>query len=121
MSDTTFYSGLYQRISDYAELVDEVLLTLLAEDSQPNSELQRRLAQALLRLTDDKQEHTGSRLVSFLLVENDDIDTGDLSATAEALLKGTANEVTNEVLERFARVLERERTRAMARVRGDLR
>jgi hypothetical protein len=121
MSDTTFYSGLYQRISDYAELVDEVLLMFLEEDSQPISEPQKRLAQALLRLTDDNQEHTGSRLVSFLLNESDDIDTGDLSTAAEALLNGTANEVTNEVLEQFARVLERERTRAMARVRGDLR
>lgn len=122
MSDTTLYSGLYQQIGIYADLVDDVLVTLINKSSQPNYELHKRLGELLIELTSKSHGNLSAKMIAQLIYDDDDgITEAELIEAAEALEAGIADDVTKEILERLARCLEQERTKVMARIRGERR
>jgi hypothetical protein len=119
MSETTLYSGLYQQISEYAELIDEALVSFVSKREDLN--LYRRLGDVLAQLADPHHGRLANRMVSQLILDNDLIGQGELETASEMLRTGNVDDQTRDVIERLARSLERERTNAMARMRGEQR
>lgn len=121
MSDTTLYSGLYQQLSEYAELVDDVLLTVVGNNREKNVELYKRLGGLLESLVTESEGRLSTKIIAQLLRENDDVVQNELSEITQGLQNGKVDEITRDVLERFARLLEQERTILMSRIRGERR
>jgi uncharacterized protein with von Willebrand factor type A (vWA) domain len=119
MSDTTLYSGLYQQISEYAERIDEALITFVTQ--QPNPSLYRELGNILAQFADPHQGRLANRLIAQMILEDDAVGQNELEIASETLQTGVVDEITRDVIERLAHSLEQERTKAMARMRGELR
>jgi len=119
MSDTTLYSSLYQQISEYAELVDEALIALISQKN--DTRLFQQLGKMLGQLANPPEGQLGSRMVSELILDSDIVGQSELEMAAEALGTGDIDDVTREIIERLARSLEQERSKAMARIRGERR
>ena len=119
MSDTTLYSSLYTHISEYAELIDDLLVSLIT--NRPEPKLYQRLGETLKQLANSSQPRLTDRMISQLVFEGEAIEQWELLAASDALLNGDIDELTKDVIERLARSLEQERTKAMARIRGEMR
>jgi hypothetical protein len=119
MSETTLYSSLYQQISEYAELVDEALIALIGQEN--DTRLFQQLGKLLEQLANPPQGQLASRMVSELILDSDMVGQSELEMAAQALRAGDIDDVTREIIERLARSLEQERTKVMARIRGERR
>lgn len=121
MSDTTLYSGLYQQLSQYAELVDDVLLSMVGDNPEKNVQLYKRLGGLLEDLLTESEGRLSTKIIAQLLWDDDDIVQNELPEVAKGLRSGKVDKTAKEVLERFARLLEQERTTIMSRIRGERR
>jgi hypothetical protein len=119
MSDTTLYSSLYQQISEYAEQVDEVLVALVTHRHDPA--LFRQMAETLKQIVDPVEGQLANRMIAEMIFTEEIVGRSDLEMAVDALETDHVNETTRDIIERLARSLEQERTKAMARIRGERR
>ncbi|MEO1668903.1 MAG: hypothetical protein AAFU54_30010 [Chloroflexota bacterium] len=121
MSDTSLYSGLYKTIDEYSSLVDRVLLSISEDNASSVTDEQKRLGSFLLGIAQSDTDNLSTYMISQLLNETDELDDLDLAAAGRALQKGEIDTEIRRTIEQFATVLDRERTKVMARIRGNRR
>ena len=118
MSHTGLYSGLYSRIRDYAELLDDVIVRLKSGDSTPNDPARQRLAKLLLALGKSPPADLSTQLLAALVKEQVRDRPARWSEVGEALL---GHEVTPRIidhLEGLALTIEHERAGMLSKMRG---
>lgn len=118
MSDASLFSGLYQQIHEYAELLDSVLVNLKENTSSLEDKPRQELASFLLDLTNEQCRDLPVRLIALALRDNKEINLAELSDIGQALQSADIDESVIESLERLAQSLEQEQTGAMERMRG---
>ena len=122
MSDTGIFAGLHQQISVCADLIDDVLVYMDSADGEHSKELQQQLGNKLFEIIDpDKKEVLSLKIIAMLLDDADSVSMKELAKAASVLQTGQIDITTRDVLERVAQVLDQERTKALARMRGSRR
>jgi len=111
------YSGVYEEIRGYAELLDRVLIELKSDTGSPHDEDRRRLGQFLTALNAPQKGDLTMRLIHILLRDKDEIDQSELAKIGERLETDAVDHSMIEPLERLAQSLEQEQATAMARMR----
>jgi hypothetical protein len=117
MSHIAMYSGMYEVIREYAELLDRVLIELKGGTSAPQDGNRERLGQFLKSLVAPQKGDLSIRLMKTLLKDNDQIDTQELARIGRQLESRPVDSSVIEPLERLAQSLEQEQAVAMARMR----
>jgi hypothetical protein len=118
MSDTSFYSGLYQQIREYAELVDDVLIGLKEGTSSSSDASRQKLGEFLLNLANDCSDDLPTRLLVLVLQDKGGVASAEWSRIGNALLSSEVDNSVVEPLEKLACSLEQEQAGAMARIQG---
>ncbi len=118
MSYSGLYSGLYSRIRNYAELLDDVLIGLKAGRSSPGDARRQKLAQLFLGTTASTPSNLSSQLFQIFLRAEQDLDQKQLTNIGRALLSRDVETGIIQQLEVFAHALENERAGMLARMRG---
>jgi hypothetical protein len=121
MSEAGLYSGLYDQIREYAELLDTVLIGLKGGTSYPDDESRRKLSNFLTSLGSRRWTDLSTRLVAILLRDKSDVDEREWVRAGNALLSPEVDGSVIELLENLALSLEQEQVGAMARLRGSSR
>lgn len=85
MSQIAMYSGIYDEIREYAEVLDRVLVDLKGGTSSPQDENRQRLAELLISLAAPQAGDLSMRLISFLLRDDTGVDPLELSKIGELL------------------------------------
>jgi hypothetical protein len=117
MSQISMYSGVYEDIREYADLLDKVLIDLKGGNSSPDDPIRRKLADLLKSLLTSQTGDLSMRMVNFLLRGTREIDASELARIGELLESTQVDNSVIEPLERLAQSLEREQAVAMARMR----
>lgn len=117
MSHIAMYSGMYEVIREYAELLDKVLIELKVGASTPQDDNRKRLGQFLKSLVSPQKGDLSIRLIKILLRDSDQIDTQELARIGGQLESRSVDSSIIEPLERLAQSLEQEQAVAMARMR----
>jgi hypothetical protein len=117
MSHIAMYSGVYEEIREYAELLDKVLIDIKGGTSSPRDEDRRKLGQFLRSLVTPRKGDLTMRLINILLRDNDEIDPPELAKIGGRLEGENVDSSVIEPLERLAQSLEQEQAVAMARMR----
>lgn len=117
MSHVAMYSGVYEEIREYAELLDKVLIELKGGTSSPGDEDRRKLGQFLQSLVTPRKGDLTMRLINILLRDNEEIDPPKLAAIGGRLESEVVDTSVIGPLEKLAQSLEQEQAVAMARMR----
>ncbi|MGE0885485.1 MAG: hypothetical protein AB7P14_18205 [Blastocatellales bacterium] len=117
MSHIAMYSGVYDEIREYAELLDKVLIELKGGNSSPRDEDRTKLGQFLMSLVVPQKGDLTMRLINILLRDNSEVDPLELARIGEKLGREEVDNSVIEPLERLAQSLEHEQAVAMARMR----
>jgi len=117
MSDASLFSGLYQQIHEYAELLDDVLVNLKENTSSLEDKSRQELASFLLDLTNEQCEDLPVRLIALAL-RNNKVNLAEIADIGQALQSTEIDESDIELLEQLAQSLEQEQAGAMERMRG---
>ena len=117
MSHIAMYSGMYEVIREYAELLDKVLIELKGGIASPQDDNRKRLGQFLKSLVSPQKGDLSIRLIKILLRDSDQIDTQELARIGGQLESRPVDSSIIEPLERLAQSLEQEQAVAMARMR----
>lgn len=118
MSYSGVHSGLYTRIRDYAELLDDVLINLKAGRSSPSDARRRQLAQLFLGTSVSASSSLSLQLLRVFLRDASEVDEQHLAEIGEALLSTNVGPNIVNRLEVFAKALENERAGTLAKMRG---
>ena len=118
MSDTGLYSGVYQKIGEYADLVDNVLIMMIADQIEGKNTNYNKLGGILLALAEKKNINTSITYVSMTIEDTNLLTEKQLQRLGQNLVDGAVDDKDIITLERFAQLLERERTKVMARMRS---
>ena len=118
MSYSGLYSGLYVRIRDYAQLLDDVLISLKTGNSSPNDERRKELAGLLLGTATTSRSNLSAQIFQVFLQTEAMIDRRQLNDVGSALLSLQPAPNLIETLETFATALEHERAGILAKMRG---
>ena len=121
MSEGGLYSGLYEQVREYAELLDSVLIGLKRGASSPDDEARRRLSGFLLSIGSGKWNDLSSRLITILVRDKTKVDESEWARAGTALLSMDVDQSVINLLEKLAQSLEQEQVSAMARHRGSAR
>jgi hypothetical protein len=117
MSDTGIYAGGYQRVRDYAESVDRLLIELKSGQS-PNDETLDPVVNLLEALDNERSASAAVRTVGVLLRSKSALAPAKLRDIVTELKAKRASRATVEGLETFAAVLDEERAAISARLHG---
>jgi hypothetical protein len=121
MSQTAIFSGMYEEVRDYAELLDKVLIELKSGISQPQDEKRKKLGRFLTELSSDRSRSLAARLIGRLLRSEGQVTPQELASIGNKLNSAEAGAIDQTMisqLEQLARSLEQEQAVAMARMRG---
>src|SRR5262249_9571993 len=118
MSDTGLYSGLYQQIAEYAELVDKVLISLKDSSSSPRDESRQRLGRLMTDLANQRWSNISLRVLALMLADEPPNTQAKWAGIGQALLSEQTQPLVVDELEHLAQTLEREQTKVLARIRG---
>jgi len=118
MSDTGFFSGIYQHARSQAELLDRVLVRLNAGTSRPEDEDRQHLATWLRSLEPPRTEDYGALFARSLLGKHGPSFQQGWGELGDALQQSPVAPSIIARLEELARVLEQEQAVALARLRG---
>lgn len=121
MSEAGLYSGLYEHIREYAELLDNVLIGLKRNASTPDDESRRKLSRFLMSLGSDRWSDLSTRLITILVRDKVDVDEREWAEAGAALMSAEVDSSIIELLEKLALSLEQEQVGALARIRGSSR
>jgi len=118
MSHTGLFSGLYSRVREYAELLDDVIIQLKSGRSTPSDPARQRLAKLLLALGKSSPADLSTQLLAALVKEQDGDRPGRWSEVGEALLGHEVTPRIIECLEALALTIEHERAGMLSKMRG---
>lgn len=117
MSSTGLFSGLYSRVRDYAELLDDVIIQLKSGEGNSANQERQKLAKLLLALDQSPATDRSTQLLAILVREQSE---GNVrwADVGQALLSPTVPEFVVSRLEDLARAIEHERAGMLAKMRG---
>lgn len=118
MSQIGLYAGLYDRLREYAELLDKVLIELKGGKGSPDDEKRKKLRAFLESVGSNKGEDLSTRLIYILLRDESEVNLGELARIGRLITSSEVNESVVEQLEKLAQALEHEQAGVMARMRG---
>ena len=118
MSDIGVHSNVYQRVREYGDLVDEVLIGLKSGTSSPSDAPRRKLAGLLVGLESTSPLDLATAWLGMLLRGADAGERAGWAKVGRALLAPRIEPWVIERLEALARALEERRTEALARMHG---
>lgn len=118
MSDIGVHSNVYQRVRDYGQLIDEVLINLRSKPSVIADVSRRRLGELLAGLTATPPPNLQTAWLGMLIGGTDSTARADWAIVGRALLSATVDSGVIDKLEELARLLEERRTDALAKMRG---
>lgn len=117
MSETGIYAGGYQRVRDYAESVDHLLIELKAGQIPADATLQP-VVNLLEALESERTAPAPVRAVGVLLRFKAALAPAKLKGMVDELRAKSVTETTIRGLEAFAAVLDEERAAISARLHG---
>ena len=117
MSQTGIYAGGYQRVRDYAESVDRLLLELKSGHA-PQRETLRPVLSLLEALENSERASAAVQAVNVLLRSRKVFPLSRIRIMRTELDAERASASTIQGLEAFAGVLDEERAAISARLRG---
>lgn len=118
MSYSGLYSGLYVRLRDYAQLMDDVLIGLKTGNSSPNDKRRKELAELLLGTPATTPSSLSAQILQISLQAQARVDRRQLDEVGKALLAEVPGPNLIEKLEMLATALEQERAGIVAKMRG---
>lgn len=117
MSDVGIMASGYQRVREYAESVDRLLLDLKL-GTAPTQETIQPVLQLFEELENDKNAPAMVHVVRLLIRSRSALPTGKFKTIASQLRTCQPSEETVQDLERVAAVLDDERAAISARLQG---
>jgi len=117
MSETGIYAGGYQRVRDYAESVDNLLIELKSGHT-PTAETVQPVVELLEALDNRSAAPASVQTVGFLLRAKPALAPAKLKSIVAELKSRRTSRATIDGLESFAAVLDEERAAISARLRG---
>lgn len=118
MSDIGVHSNVYQRVRDYGQLIDEVLLGLRSSASSPVDPSRRKLGVLLVGVAAAPPPDLRTAWLGMLIGGADPTARAEWARIGRALLSTTIEADVIDKLEELARRLEERRTEALAKMRG---
>jgi hypothetical protein len=118
MSETGIHAGGYQRVRDYAETVDRLLLDLKAGHTPPSQTLEP-VVRFLESLAKEQDAPAAVQAIGALLRRRTALPPARLRAIAEELKSRCPSPESLEELETVASALDEERAAISARLLGD--
>lgn len=118
MSDIGVHSNVYQRVRDYGQLIDEVILALRSGATSPTDPSRRKLGELLVGLAAASPQDLRTAWLGMLIGGTDPSARTEWEGIGRALLSTAVNPAVVDKLEDLARRLEDRRTEALARMRG---
>lgn len=118
MTNPGLYSGIYQHIREYAELVDEVLITLKADGAKAERASREKLSDLLTGLVAERANSLPLRMVGLLIVGDDANSRARWVRVAKLLKSAVVDAALIAELESLAQTLEQIQSDAMAKMRG---
>jgi hypothetical protein len=118
MSNPGLYSSIYERIRDYAEIVDDVIVHLKENRTAVNFPSRQRLIDLLHELVEDQPDDLTTRLLALMLGGRNPNRRAAWTKTSNTLLQNSTEESLIVELEAFAQLLERCQADAIAKMRG---
>lgn len=117
MSATGLFSGLYARVREYAELLDDVIIQVKSGEGGPADRRRQKLAKLLVALDDEPAADLATQLLLVLVRERRDGGAGWADVGRALLGPGVPSSVVPR-LEELARIVEDERAGMLAKMRG---
>lgn len=118
MSDIGVHSNVYERVRDYGQLVDEVLLGIRSKKTTPKDPARRKLGELLVGLGSATPTDLQTAWLGMLIGSADPKTRDRWVRTGNALLSANIDGDALDRLEQLARRLEERRTDALAKMRG---
>lgn len=121
MSQTAIFSGMYEELRDYAELLDKTLVELKSQNYLPQDERRQQLGQFLRELGAAQSRSLAVRLLGRLLRREGTVAPQELARIGGRLAGQEAIRIDPGMisqLEKLARSLAQEQATALARMRG---
>jgi hypothetical protein len=118
VSYSGLYSGLYVRLRDYAQLMDDVLIGLKTGNSGPNDARRKELADLLLGKPSTTTSSLSAQILQISLQTQASVDRRQLDEVGKALLAPEPGPALIAKLEMLASALEQERAGIVAKMRG---
>jgi hypothetical protein len=118
MSYTGLHAGLYARIRDYAQLIDDVLIALKAQTSAPSDDNRQKLAHLFLGSQASAPSSVSAQFFQMFLQSEQGITSNELHDIGNALCSSEIRDQVIDRLETLALTLENERAGMLARMRG---
>jgi len=118
MSDIGVHSNVYQRVRDYGQLIDEVLVRLRSAASSPSDPPRRRLGELLVGLQAGSPPNLQTAWLGMLIGGTDPATRSELARVGRALLSASIDSNVIDQLEKLAGRLEERRTEALTKMRG---
>jgi len=118
MTNPGLYSGIYKQISEYAELVDDVLINLKAEGDKGDTSSRHVLGDLLSQLVVERTDTLPLRMVALLIIGDDANNRKRWSRVANLLKSDKVDNALVDELDNLAQLLEQVQADAMAKMRG---
>lgn len=118
MSYSGLHAGLYARIRDYAQLLDDVLIALKAHTSAPSDDNRQKLAHLFLGKQASAPSNLSAQFFQMFLQSEQGISPLELHDIGNALCSSEVRDQVIDKLEALALTLENERAGMLARMRG---
>lgn len=117
MSNPGLYSSIYEQVQRYAEMVDEVLISLKSGTAKANPSLVA-LSQFLDTLTEADNSDLSIKIISMMMEAGDPKNKAKWQRLSQKLQMDSPDESLVRELEEFAQQLEFQQAEALAKMRG---
>jgi len=117
MNDISLYAGLYEEIREFADLVDEVIISLKHDLSKKSSNTEK-LGRQLLSLGSSQSEGVSQLFIDQTLEKKSGLTKSKIKQLGTTLLEKNATPENITELEKLAISVEQERVSVMSRMRG---
>ena len=122
MSNTGLHSGMYERMRKFAQLVDDVIVTLSTGNIDQDEKV-KELGCVLKSIGNQKKLDLSAQVLSAILQEKSGLTQSKWQLRwqdlGERLLNNEINQDQFDQLEILAQAVEQERSSAHARMRGN--
>jgi hypothetical protein len=117
MTNPGLYSGIYQQIREYAELVDNLLVKLKTDQGDDKS-LRFELADLLAELSVERTDTLSTRMIALLVIGDDATSRARWLRLSNNLKSEKVEATVIRELESLAQLLEQVQASAVAKMRG---